>query len=71
MLRLSLELRQVSRQVRDPYFSSRPLVRGLALLLAGDLAAASRELRGADPAPGRQARRGNRSPNVLPPGSST
>ena len=49
MLRLSLELRQVSRQVRDPYFSPRPLVRGLALLLAGDLAAASRELRGADP----------------------
>ena len=49
MLRLSLELRQVSRQVRDPYFSDRPLVRGLALLLAGDLGAASRQLRGADP----------------------
>ena len=49
MLRLSLELRQVSRQVRDPYFSDRPLVRGLALLLAGDLAAATRQLRGADP----------------------
>jgi hypothetical protein len=49
MLRLSLELRQVSRQVRDPYFSPRPLTRGLALLLAGDLAAASRELRGTDP----------------------
>ena len=49
MLRLSLELRQVSRQVRDPYFSPRPLIRGLALLLAGDLTAASRELRGTDP----------------------
>ena len=49
MLRLSLELRQVSRQVRDPYFSPRPLTRGLALLLAGDLTAASRELRGTDP----------------------
>ncbi len=32
-----------------PTSHARPLVRGLALLLAGDLAAASRELRGADP----------------------
>ena len=49
MLRLSMELRQVSRQVRDPYFSDRPLVRGLALLLAGEVGAASRQLRSADP----------------------
>ena len=44
LLRLSLELRQLTRQVRDPEASERPLVRGLAQLLTGDLAAAAREL---------------------------
>ena len=49
MLRLSLELRRLTRQVRDPYSSGRPLVRGVALLLSGDLEAASRQLRAAEP----------------------
>ena len=44
LLRLSLELRELTRQVRDPEASERPLVRGLAQLLTGDLAAAAREL---------------------------
>jgi ATP/maltotriose-dependent transcriptional regulator MalT len=44
LLRLSLELRQLTRQVRDPRASEWPLVRGLALLLTGDLAGAAREL---------------------------
>jgi ATP/maltotriose-dependent transcriptional regulator MalT/DNA-binding SARP family transcriptional activator len=48
LLRLSVELRQLTRQVRDPDASERPLIRGLALLLAGDLDDAARELRGAD-----------------------
>ena len=49
LLRLSLELRELTRQVRDPEASERPLVRGLSLLLTGDLAAAARELRSPDP----------------------
>ena len=48
LLRLSFELRQLTCQVRDPETSERPLVRGLALLLTGDLVAAAQELRGAD-----------------------
>jgi ATP/maltotriose-dependent transcriptional regulator MalT len=44
LLRLSLELRQLTRQVRDPDASDRPLVRGLGLLLTGDIAGAAREL---------------------------
>jgi len=44
LLRLSLELRELTRQVRDPETPERPLVRGLAQLLTGDLAAAAREL---------------------------
>jgi DNA-binding SARP family transcriptional activator len=48
LLRLSFELRQLTRQVRDPETSERPLVRGLALLLSGDLVAAAQELLGAD-----------------------
>jgi DNA-binding SARP family transcriptional activator/energy-coupling factor transporter ATP-binding protein EcfA2 len=42
--RLSLELRQLSRQIRDPDASQQPLVRSLALLLTGDPAAAADEL---------------------------
>ena len=49
LLRLSLELRQLTRQVSDPEASERPLVRGLGLLLTGDLNAAGRTLGGADP----------------------
>jgi DNA-binding SARP family transcriptional activator/energy-coupling factor transporter ATP-binding protein EcfA2 len=48
LLRLSLELRQLTRQVRDPQMSERPLVRGLALLLTGDFVAAAQELRSTD-----------------------
>jgi DNA-binding SARP family transcriptional activator len=48
VLRLFLELRELTRQIRDPEASKRPLVRGLALLLTGHLTAAARELR--DPA---------------------
>jgi DNA-binding SARP family transcriptional activator/energy-coupling factor transporter ATP-binding protein EcfA2 len=44
LLRLSLELRQLSRQIRDPDASQQPLVRSLALLLTGDPAAAADEL---------------------------
>ena len=52
ILRLSLELRHVTREVRDPDAATRPLVRAVAMLLTGDLAAAARQLRRADPAPG-------------------
>jgi DNA-binding SARP family transcriptional activator/energy-coupling factor transporter ATP-binding protein EcfA2 len=48
LLRLSVELRQLTRQLRDPNTSERPLVRGLTLLLAGDLDDAAQELRRAD-----------------------
>jgi DNA-binding SARP family transcriptional activator len=48
-LRLSLELRQLTRQVSDPEASQRPLIRGLGLLLTGDLNAAGRALGNADP----------------------
>jgi DNA-binding SARP family transcriptional activator len=51
LLRLFLELRELTRQVRDPKASKRPLVRGLSLLLTGHLAAAARELRSPDPRP--------------------
>jgi DNA-binding SARP family transcriptional activator len=51
LFRLFLELRELTRQVRDPEASKRPLVRGLSLLLTGDLAAAARELRSPDPRP--------------------
>ncbi len=44
-LRLSLQLRELTLQVRDPEASERPLIRGLSLLLTGHLAAAARELR--------------------------
>ncbi len=49
VLRLSLDLRVTSRQVRKPGSSDRPLVRGIAHLLAGDLDQATRELAGDDP----------------------
>jgi ATP/maltotriose-dependent transcriptional regulator MalT/DNA-binding SARP family transcriptional activator len=51
-LRLSLELRQITREVRDPATATQPWVRAVALLLTGDLAAAARQLRHADPEPG-------------------
>ena len=51
-LRLSLELRQITREVRDPDTATQPWVRAVALLLTGDLAAAARQLRHADPALG-------------------
>lgn len=51
LLRLFLELRELTRQVRDPEASKLPLVRGLSLLLTGHLAAAARELRSPDPSP--------------------
>jgi ATP/maltotriose-dependent transcriptional regulator MalT len=44
LLRLSIELRQLTRRVRDPDGFQSPLVRGLAQLLTGDPAAAAREL---------------------------
>jgi DNA-binding SARP family transcriptional activator/energy-coupling factor transporter ATP-binding protein EcfA2 len=49
LLRLSLELRQLTRQIRDPDASQQPLVRSLALLLTGDPVAAAHELSRADP----------------------
>jgi DNA-binding SARP family transcriptional activator/energy-coupling factor transporter ATP-binding protein EcfA2 len=51
LLRLSVELRELTRRVCDPEASEWPLLRGLALLLSGDLAAAARELRSPDPRP--------------------
>ena len=51
LLRLFLELRAAHASGPRPGGSKRPLVRGLALLLTGDLAAAARELRGPDPRP--------------------
>ena len=48
LLRLSIQLRQLTRQIDDPDGSERPLVRGLARLLPGDRIAAARELRVAD-----------------------
>jgi ATP/maltotriose-dependent transcriptional regulator MalT/DNA-binding SARP family transcriptional activator len=51
LLRLFLELRELTRQVREPEASKRPLVRGLSLMLTGHLAAAARELRSPDPRP--------------------
>ncbi|HKX15496.1 MAG TPA: AAA family ATPase, partial [Propionibacteriaceae bacterium] len=48
LLRLSLELRQLTRQIRDPDASQQPLVRSLALLLTGDPVAAAHELARAD-----------------------
>jgi DNA-binding SARP family transcriptional activator/energy-coupling factor transporter ATP-binding protein EcfA2 len=44
LIRLSGELRQLTRQIRDPDASQQPLVRSLALLLTGDPAAAADEL---------------------------
>jgi DNA-binding SARP family transcriptional activator/energy-coupling factor transporter ATP-binding protein EcfA2 len=49
MLRLSMELRQITRRVRQPDSSARPLARIVASLAAGDLDAAARQLRSADP----------------------
>jgi DNA-binding SARP family transcriptional activator/energy-coupling factor transporter ATP-binding protein EcfA2 len=48
LLRLSLELRQLTRQLRDSDTSQKPLVRSLALLLTGDPVAAADELARAD-----------------------
>ena len=72
LLRLSLELRQLTRQVRDPEASERPLVRGLSLLLTGDLAAAARELRRTTPVRiRRRLRPGSPSRSASPPASPT
>jgi ATP/maltotriose-dependent transcriptional regulator MalT len=49
--RLLLELRELTRQVRDPEASERPLLRGLSWLLTGQVAAAARELRSHDSGP--------------------
>ena len=69
LLRLSLELRELTRQVRDPEASERPLVRGLAQLLTGDLAAARRELVQSPVRHRRHQQRGNPLPCASPPDS--
>ena len=48
LLRLCIQLRQLTYQVRDPQRFESPLVRGLAQLLSGDIAAAALELQRSD-----------------------
>ena len=71
VLRLSLELRQVTREVRDPDTATRPWVRAVALLLTGDLprrrVSFGAPTRHRDP----QRRPGSRSRCGSPPASST
>ncbi|WP_375425712.1 BTAD domain-containing putative transcriptional regulator [uncultured Friedmanniella sp.] len=51
-LRLSAELRQITREVRDPGAAEHDLTRGLATMLAGDLPGAVAILRSAEPGAG-------------------